>query len=156
MVTQGQASHEVTMEIWVKITGVSGGSSIYGRLVSILQDSSNRNIDMGQHGTMLWGSLLSGSTQIEKGPAPTALAHIVLTRTAADSMLRMYVNGALFSSDTGVADPASFTAYRMFIANSSSGDRGMTAELHLLAFYSGALSLAQIATNFAAGPDPAK
>jgi hypothetical protein len=153
LVTQGQATHEVTIEAWVKITAIAGGSDVYGRLVSIIQDASNRDIDMGLHGTSLWASLESSNTQIEKGSLAVALTHLVLTR-AANQTLSMYVNGALFASASGVGDPASFSAYRLFVANSFNGDRGILGELHLVAFYRQALTPAQIATNFAAGADP--
>jgi hypothetical protein len=151
LVTATQASHGVSVEAWVKLANISGGN--YGRLVSIIQDSTTRDIDMGFQSSDLWASMLSGNTNIQK-TAPTGLLHVVLTCTSSDSTLRMYVNGAPFATASGVNDPAMFVAYQMFLMNSSSHDRGITGDLHLLAFYGRALSAAEVGVNYAAGPDP--
>jgi hypothetical protein len=151
LVTAAKASHGASVEAWVKLASIDGSN--YGRLVSLIQDSSTRDIDMGFVGSNLWASMLSGSTNIDK-TAPTGLLHVVLTSTNADSTLRMYVNGAPFSTSSGANDPATFVGYQMFVMNDSTGDRGIAGDLHLLAFYGRALSAAEVGVNYAAGPDP--
>ncbi|MES2569763.1 MAG: LamG-like jellyroll fold domain-containing protein [Verrucomicrobiota bacterium] len=98
----------------------------------------------------------SSSYQMLNDSKPLATniqAHLVLTREA-DGIAKLYVNGALVATTTGMVDPSTFQQLNMWLGRSNyQQDAFFKGSINEFRIYSEALSGAQIASNRERGPD---
>ncbi|MDB5215906.1 MAG: hypothetical protein JWO86_3833 [Myxococcaceae bacterium] len=146
-------SNEVTVEAWVESTLLN--EDVHTRIATVATDNSNLDFALGANTTDgMWASVKANENLTPTGKLTTGLTHLVMTRTASDSTLRLYVNGAKIDELAGVSSLSAWSDQPLFVGNGSGNDRGWRGALHLLAIYSRALTPAEIATNHGAGADP--
>ena len=149
-------SNAVTVEAWVRYTQVQGDSQTYGRLVTVAAgNDSSRDLALGNlGGSQYWFSMAGGDDALASNANQT-LVHTVLVRPAGGSnTVYGYVNGMQVAQKDNTLEPKSMQAFPLSVGDSPAGNRAVKAEIHLLAFYGRALSEAEIAQNYEAGPDP--
>lgn len=150
-------SNALTVEAWVKPANTRQDGP--ARIVTMSDNTSNRNITLGQDGGKYDARLRSGSTS-ENGIPSTAspnnslstdLTHVVYTRDASGNA-RIYLNGKQSASKKvgGKLDNWN-TRYHLILANELTGDRPWLGEMHLVAIYKKALSPKEVEQNFMAG-----
>ncbi|WP_298869393.1 DUF1592 domain-containing protein [uncultured Gimesia sp.] len=150
-------SGSITVEAWVKPANV--GQKGPARIVSISSNSSQRNVTLGQDGKKYEVRLRTTGTSTNGIPAiispnnaaKTALTHIVYTRDVSGTA-RFFVNGKQQSSKKVTGKLSNWSKdFRLLLANEMTGDRPWLGEYHLVAVYSRALTVKEIAQNFRAG-----
>ena len=159
------AAGAVSFEAW--LTPATTNQSGPARIVSLSADPANRNLTLS-HGQ--WGSLpadvinvrLRTSTQDLNGqpdlvsPAGSLTGgrqHVVYTRDNLGTA-RIYLDGSLAATGTADGDLGNWNpAYPLGLGGEADGTRNWLGDLHLAAVYSRALDPADVAANFAAGPD---
>lgn len=149
-----KASNEVSVEIWVRFTATLLAS--YARLVTFSTNSAAYNIAVTSKQTSFWYYLSTndGPTGSEVLLSPSGIMHLVGTyKNGAKSF---YVNGALIAAVSQTGSLANWLdTYPLSFFNTADKDRPMfPGELHLVAFYSRALSPAEVLQNFNAGANP--
>ena len=155
LLTACASTNEVTVEAWVKYASVEGDSTIYGRLLTVASSSTTRDLALGNVGEKQWWFSMDDSEDALANGASTSLVHTVLVRTDDNNdTLHGFVNGAEVASHHGVRKPDGFSAYPLTVGNSPTGARGVKATIHLIAFYSRALTPVEIGLNYKAGADP--
>ncbi len=160
-----KSSAALSVEVWVKPANVIQDGP--ARIVSISADANNRNITLGQG---LWGSSPSNlfdvrlrtantddngqpSLTTDSGSATTQLQHLVFTYE--NGQRRIYKNGTLIANAALSGNLDNWDAgYPLLLANETTGDRPWLGDLHLVAFYSRALSAGEVVDNFEAGTHP--
>jgi hypothetical protein len=150
-----EATNELTVEAWVEPAASNGDSRT--RIATVAQDNSHLDFALGVDATnAIWGSVESGNDLAPTDMLEPRLSHLVMTRTAADAKLRLYLDGTQVTGElSGTPSPASSWAQApLFVGNSSESNRPWRGTIHLLALYSRALTPAEIATNHGAGADP--
>jgi RHS repeat-associated protein len=162
VISASKASHEVTIEAWVK-----PGDTIQGgpaRIVTLSSDPSNRNFTLGQSANF-YNVRLRTTTTGNNGDTPsvstpagslsTDLTHVVYTRDAA-GQARVYLDKVEVVSATIGGDLSNWDeTYPLALANELTEDRPWLGELHLVAVYSRALDAAEVEQNYDAGANPA-
>lgn len=150
-----KTSNELTVEAWVQYASVSGDSQTYGRLVS--SEGSSRDFALGNKGEQDWWFAMDNGDDVLVNTANKNLVHTVLVRTNdGNNTLYGYLNGAEVGSTQNTHKPNAMQGFPLVFGNTENGDRGVKADIHLIAFYARALTAAEVKTNFMAGPDPAK
>ncbi len=163
-----RASNALSVELWITPSyAVQPLPTGPARIVAISQDTSYGNLvvgqgqDLGLADDIYTLRLRTSSTneqgrpglQSADGAAVPALTHLVYTRDAAGSV-QVYVNGTLATTGTRMGSLSAWnTGYRLALGNESTLNRGWLGTYHLAAFYSRALSAAEVAQNYAAGAD---
>lgn len=151
------ASNAITIEAWVQPSNITQTGP--SRVVTLSQDTSNRNFTMGQVSDAFdqrlrtTGTSLNGLPSITtpSGTATTALTHVVYTRDASGSA-NIYVNGFVQATGTVGGDLSNWNAsYKLGLANEFTLDRTWLGELHRVAIYDLAFSQSQVTQKFAAG-----
>lgn len=158
------ATHEVTIEAWVKPNRADQGNP--ARIVSLSGGANLRNATLQQG---VWNlsqqrnqnqygvRLRTSSTNLDGDPAllvttstPSLdLVHLVYTRTA-NGTAKLYVNGIEQASTTVRGDFSNWDVnYRLLLANEVTGDRPWLGEYNLVALYNRALSATEVQQNFA-------
>jgi hypothetical protein len=149
-----QAGGAVTVETWVtpanttqtlaRIAGVSGGNS-------------QHDIGLDQDGTDYY-ALMNTSTGLAElysstNTVATRRQHVVVTR-APDATRRIFVDGLESGTDNQPDAGASSwnTTFGVTCGNATDFSAPWVGTYHLVAFYDHALTPAEIAQNFAAGP----
>ncbi len=157
------ASGEITVEAWIETNDLEQNGP--ARIVSISGDTQNRNLTLGQGvhgGTGNFMDFRLRTTDTDDNGTPslaspdgvlrTDLTHLVASRSA-DGTTRLYFDGALESTGTAAGDLSNWdSSYRLLLGNEATGDRPWIGTLHLVAVYDHALSDADVAANFSAGP----
>jgi|GEM_PF-426534 len=153
------ASNAITIEAWVKPDNTTQGGP--SRMVSNSSDTGNRNWTLHQSGND-FGARLRTTAVGNNGTADmntpgalvtTTLHHVVYTR-AANGSYAVYVDGVLESSGNRGGNFGNWnTSYQLGLANELTANRPWLGDMHLVAIYSEALTAAEVATNFNAGPD---
>lgn len=159
------ATGEITVEAWVTPANTTQNGP--ARIVTISQDTDQRNVTLGQG---QWGHLPSDlylarlrSTTTSKNGEPhlnappgsltPALTHVVYTRDAAGKA-RLFINGVERASRTVGGDLTNWAAsYRLALANEFTMNRTWLGAYHFVAVYSRALSADTVATRHLAGPE---
>ncbi len=151
------ASNEITLEAWVAPTNTSQNGP--ARVVSISSDTNNRNITLGQ-ASSTWEVPLrttttnsNGIPSTTAGGASTGLQHVVYTRDVAGNTI-IYLNGSPAGSST-IDGTITWNSYSLAIGNELTMDRAWLGDVHLVAFYSCALTQAEVSQNYGVGADPA-
>ena len=158
VISSVQASNEITVEAWVK----AGNDTQTGpaRMVTVSQNSSSRNVTLGQAGDAYDARVRTTTTTNNGTPAlvtasgqgTTSLRHVVFTRDAPGNA-RVYVDGVEVAASVIAGDLSNWDAGFAFgLGNELSQDRPWLGEFHLVAIYSRALTSTEVAQNFADGP----
>ena len=153
-----QTAGAITLEAWVK--PASDSQKGPARLLTLSQDSLQRNLTLGQDGNRFDVRLRTTKTS-ENGlpslntPSSTAgpkLTHVIYTR-AADGRATIYLNGVATSERQVEGTLRNWNlGFRLALGDELSGGRPWLGELHLVAIYSRPLSATEVQQNFAAGP----
>jgi hypothetical protein len=155
VLTACKATNEVTVEAWIESSLTNESARTRIATMAVEGDNGNLNLALGAGtGTSIWASLAAGNDLLPPTNLTTALTHLVMTRTAADSTLRVYVDGVKVDEQTGTPTMSAWTDSALYVGDGSKLDRGWRGSIHLLAVYSKALDLPSIQQNRAAGADP--
>jgi hypothetical protein len=146
----------ISIEIWASplFTTQIGPA----RIVTYSKDTSERNFTVGQQNDQYIlrlrrvGSDLQGWPELKSpiGTLTDKLTHVVFTYS--DGSAKCYIDGAeVASADwTGAFDNWDSSLY-LALGNEMTGDRAWLGALYLVAIYSKALSVNEIAVNYQAG-----
>ena len=150
-------SNAITVEAWLKPAKTSQSGP--ARIVSISQDTSGRNVTLGQDDDVFdvrlrtTGTSTNGipSTGSPKKSLQTRLTHVAYTRDAAGSTT-IYLDGKQVARGKASGNASNWdTNQRLSLANEVTGDRPWLGELHLVAIFDRALSASDVQQNFVAG-----
>ncbi|MES1242957.1 MAG: Ig-like domain-containing protein [Acidobacteriota bacterium] len=149
-----KSSNEVTMEAWVAPdnTTQTGPAAI----ASIAQNTTKRDVTLGQSGTSYNGQLKTSTTgndgtQTSTGAvATTGLTHVVYTRSSTGAV-RIYVNGTQVATATLTGNLSGWSNYSLALGGEPNGARYWVGDMHLVAIYSRALTAAEARQNWLAG-----
>ena len=86
---------------------------------------------------------------------PTSLTQVVVVASAADSKLRLYLDGKKVAEATWSGPLSAINDVNAWLGRSQyAGDPELSGVFHEFRVYGAALSDAEVATSFVAGPDP--
>jgi hypothetical protein len=152
---------ELTVEAWVRPASLTVPDGAPARIVTSSLDITDRNFLLGQDGDRWQARLRTTMTSADGAPylsttdpeVTTSVSHVLFTREA-NGARRLYVDGALASAESVVGGDFSSwdVTLPLILANEGSGTRDFQGELHLIAIYARALTVDEVARNFAAGP----
>lgn len=148
-------SNELTVEVWVKPAPTNGDSRT--RIATMASDNAHLNFALGVDKTnAIWATVEANNDLAPATMLAPQLSHLVMTRTASDATLRLYLDGTQVTGELGStpAPASSWALVPLFVGNSSESNRPWRGTIHLLALYSRALTPAEVATNHGAGADP--
>ena len=146
-------SNEVTVEAWVESALVN--QDVHTRIATMATDNSNLDFAIGTNTTDgIWAAVKANDNLTPSTKITASLTHLVMTRKAIDSTLRLYVNGVKVDEQAEAGALTGWANVPLFVGSGSSNDRGWRGSIHLLAVYSRALTAAEIGVNHAAGADP--
>lgn len=159
VITAVTAANQITVEAWIKPTNTSQSGPAH--IVAITPGSGDRNFLMGQAGNKFEMRLRTSTTDNKgvaltsaKNSVTTALTHMVYTRNSS-GVAKLYLNGVEVVSGTASGTLANWnTTYKLGLANEPGRSRPWLGELHLVAFYSRALTAAEVGQNFSVGANP--
>jgi hypothetical protein len=148
-------TNEVTVEAWVRYVAIDTSGSNYGRLLSLGSGDTTRDLAMGSIDMKQWWFSMANADDAIADGLSSVLAHTVLVRTNdSKNTVHGFVNGVEVASKESTLEPKNMKPYVLTLGNTAFGDRGVKADVHLVAFYSRALTVGEIMQNFQAGPDP--
>lgn len=161
------ALNNATFETWVTWNGGAGnwqrifdfGTSISGEGTAGTGSNYTFLTTRSSEGLNVWGIRSSGmSTDSARasGPAlPTnVLTHVAVTYDFANSVAKLYVNGAFVSQSVATQALSSIQDVNNWLGRSQySGDAFYNGQMHEFRIYDNALSAVQVAANAEAGPD---
>ncbi|MFP4250427.1 MAG: LamG domain-containing protein [Armatimonadota bacterium] len=158
IVNSMQASGQLTVEAWV--TPAADDLTGPARIVTISHDTAQRNITLGQHRDAYALRMRTSATNGQGNPEVhtpegslkvNELQHVVVTFDGQTTVI--YVDGE--SVYEAVDRAGTFEnwddAMHLGIGNEITGDRRWFGSVHLVAFYTYALSPDQVRMNFDAG-----
>lgn len=158
-------SNEITVEAWIKPSNVTQEGP--ARVVSISNDTTNRNFTLGQG---LWGDQPSDvfdfrlrttntdnngapSVTTPAGTATTELQHVVYTRTAQGDV-SVYINGAQVAVARVMGDFSNWnSSYPFLLGDERTDGRPWLGSYYLVAVFSRALNAVEVKQNFDSGFD---
>jgi hypothetical protein len=158
IINGAQATNEISMEAWIRPANLTQAGP--ARIVSISEGTGSRNLTLGQDLSRYEGRVRTTATSengipsvaTEFGEAEATLQHVLYTRDASGNV-RIYLDGELNASGTVTGDFSNWSPTQpLLIGNELSGNRPWFGELHLIALYNRALTPAEVAVNFDAGP----
>lgn len=86
---------------------------------------------------------------------PTSLTHVVVVAAASDSKLRLYLNGKKVGETAWTGPLSAINDVNAWLGRSQyTGDPELSGVFHEFRIYGAALSDAEVASSFVAGPDP--
>jgi len=154
------ANNAISLETWILPSNTTQNGP--ARILSLSENTTNRNFTLGQEGDRYDVRLRTSATNNNGTPSlavpastvKTELSHVVYTRTN-DGNASIYINGIpqVVGTIGGVISNWN-TAYQLLLANEATGDRPWLGEMHLAAVYCDALSSEDVLQNFAAGLPP--
>jgi len=153
-----KSSNEISFEAWLRPANTTQAGP--ARIGTLSAGLNTRNFTFGQVAGVYDTRVRSTVTSSNGVPAvlssdnavKTALQHVVVARSAA-GVLRMYVDGVeVYSVPLGGDFSTWDEGFRLALGNELSQNRAWLGEFHLTAVYDRALSGAEVAQNFAAGP----
>lgn len=148
-------SNEVTVEVWVEPAPSNGNART--RIATMAQDNNNLDFVLGlDTSNSPWAAVQANTDLSPAVNLAPKLDHLVMTRTASDATLRLYLDGTQITGELGsTPNPsAAWMLVPLVVGNSSENNRPWRGTIHLLAIYSRALLPSEIATNHGAGADP--
>lgn len=153
-----KASNQITIEAWIKPANLTQNGPT--RIVSLSQDTLNRNFTLGQEGGEYQVRLRTSATSTNGTPAisttsqavRTEISHVVFTRQASGETA-LYVNGVQQVDARVEGDFSNWdNGYNLSLGNEITSDRPWLGDYYWVAIYNQALGLEEIQTRFAAGP----
>ena len=164
LIDAARTNNAFTMEAWLKTEDLTQNGP--ARIVSISENSSSRNLTLGQGVYNNGGDRIEvrartsdtsnngqPSTATEQGSLTTDLQHVVFTIDD-QGTTTIYIDGVQRASEEIGGDLSNWdTDHVLSLANEASGDRPWLGELHLVAFYDRALPYSEVTQNFAAGAE---
>ena len=157
IIAAGRETNEITVEAWLKPLDVQQAGP--ARIVTLSKDTSQRDMTLGQDKGRFDVRLRTTSTDANGMPSTsgldnsvtTNLTHVVFTRST-DGASQLFMDGKSIATKQVAGDFSNWNdEYRLSIANELTGDRPWLGELALVAVYSRALSVTEVAQNFSAG-----
>ncbi len=159
LMTKMKASHELTIEAWLKRAANVAANQSPANIVTLSLDTSRRNFTLGQTNqnrlhmrVRTTATDNNGSQSAQERSSVADICHVVFTRDQAGKV-NFYLNGADSTNRPLVS--GSFDNWdancRFALANELSGDRPWLGELYLVAIYSRALSKEEVQRNYGAG-----
>jgi hypothetical protein len=150
------ASNALSIEAWYAPADLNqGGPAI---LVTMSDGVSLRNFALAQNGSVWDVRVRMEDTDSNGSPSATAwyssteLTHLTYTLTAGGAAT-IYIDGVANNPVARSGGLQSWDeSYRLALANEMTRNRYWRGEQHLVAIYCVALTAAEVATNFAAGP----
>jgi hypothetical protein len=152
-------SGEITLEAWIKPAHPEQTGP--ARLVTLSQNSSHRNVTLGQDSDKYDVRFRSTKTSTNGIPSlatkdrslsPT-LTHVVYTRERSGKT-RIYLNGKPAAEQDVPGDTSNWdSSYLLVLGNEVEGIRPWKGTFYLVAIYSRHLSHAEVAGNFKAGAE---
>ena len=162
LIEAAKTSDAVTVEAWVTPANVAQYSA---RILTISPNATVRNLTLAQ-GVFNQNDATLASLRIRttatassgqevfspSGSMQPALTHLV--GTIGDGVVRIYVNGTQVAQAkaSGTLDNWN-PSYPLILAGEQPSGRGWRGTYHLVAIYDRALSAAEVAQNYAAGPE---
>lgn len=154
-------SGEVTIEAWVRPLSMDQKGP--ARIVTISKNPTERNATIGQQGDQVEARLRTGESSPNGTPGISSRGkrvysnrkntHVVYTLDR-DGNATIMVDGKVNEEKRGVGVIANWDdSFGLALANEITGDRAWLGEMRLVAIYSRALTVAEVARNFAAGLD---
>ncbi|MEX2672762.1 MAG: LamG-like jellyroll fold domain-containing protein [Phycisphaeraceae bacterium] len=157
--SQGRSgSGAITIEAWVTPANTSQDGP--ARIVTLSNDTSNRNFTLGQDGDRYDARLRTTSTTDNGMPSlntdgdtvRTELTHVVYTRHA-DGGTTFYLDGQEVAGAEVSGDFSNWNeVFRLALAAELSDERYWQGTYHLVAIYDDALSAQDVQQNQTAGP----
>ena len=154
-----QASRSVTLEAWVQAANLTQFGP--ARILTLSQDGypNGGNFMLSQSYAAVDARLRTTATDrygmpglSAAGVLDTELRHLVYTRTDT-GVTTLYVDGAPVASGSTAGTFSNWgTGYTLTLGNEPPGNRTWLGTMYLAAVYSRALDAAEVAQNFAAGP----
>lgn len=155
-----KSSNAISVEAWVKTNSVAQSGP--ARIVSLSDDTLNRNFTLGQENdrydvrlrTTTTNSNGTPSLTVPASTVKTELTHTIYTRDSAGNA-SIYINGVPQVVGTVGGNLSNWNdSYSLILANEFGSDRSWLGELHLVAVYCSGLSSSEVSQNFAAGLPP--
>jgi len=155
-----KSSNEITVEAWIKPANLTQSGP-----ARIVANSGGPTIAQNfMLGAGKWGSqpsdvidarLFGTDVTTPAGSLSTQLTHVVFTRNAAGTF-NIFIDNVVNRTGTLSGDFATSwnDSFPLNFANEPTSDRPWLGELHLVAIYNRALSPAEVAQNYIAGPHP--
>ncbi|HHG85790.1 MAG TPA: PKD domain-containing protein, partial [Bacteroidetes bacterium] len=154
-----QQTNEISVEAWVRPANlVQGGPA---RIVTLSQDSLQRNFTLAQEGNEYRGRLRTTATNANGMPdigsggnaSFSQVQHLVMTRDAAGTY-KMYLDGAIVFAGTRSGNFSNWSnSFGFALANELTMNRTWLGQIYQIAIYDTALSAVWVAHNYAAGPN---
>ncbi|MBC7820213.1 MAG: DUF1553 domain-containing protein, partial [Planctomycetaceae bacterium] len=150
-------SNALSIEVWGKPQDERQAGP--ARIVSLSADPGQRNFTLGQdaghYDVRLRTTTTNGngipSTSSPDGSLKSELTHVVFTRES-EGAARIFVNGKVIVTQPVGGQLNNWSdEFRLSLANELTGDRPWLGELSLAAIYGRALTVEEVARNFAAG-----
>ena len=129
--------------------------------MALSRNGSERNFPLGQEGNRYDVRFRTSKTDGNGNPSlaasgdsvDTTLTHVIYTR-GRGGITRLYLNGRLGAQSKVEGTTGNWQeSFRIALANEFSADRQWLGTYHLVAVYSRALTPAEVAQNYQAGPE---
>jgi hypothetical protein len=155
-----KSTNELTVEAWV--TPENTSQSGPARIVTISNDTSRRNVTLGQRISAYEGRTRTTTTDSngllgvvsDYGHVNLNKEHVVYTRDSSGHSA-IFLNGELIAESTGNGDFSNWDdTYRLAIGNELTKNRPWLGEFHMVAIYNRALNLGEVTQNHEATSEP--
>ncbi len=152
-------SGQLTLEVWIQPANTKQNGP--ARIVTLSQNSNERNFTIGQEGDKLDVRLRTTKTSTNGMPSlssdpktlGTKLIHVVYTRDRSGNA-KLYLDGKLREQKPLAGNMANWNSgFRLALANELSNDRPWLGTYHLAAIYNRDLSPREVLQNYQAGPN---
>lgn len=162
IVSACRKSNALSVEVWLKPANTKQKGP--ARIITLSGDTSRRNFTLGQDGDRFDVRLRTTktstnglpSTATKKNSVDMRLTHVVFTR-AKNGSTTLYVDGNVAGSGQAKGDFSNWDdGFALVVGDEASGGRPWLGDLSLVAVYSKALSAAEVAVHFEAGPTGAR
>ena len=151
-------SGAVSIEAWIRPSNTTLDGP--ARIITLSENSSNRNFTLGQERDRYVLRLRTTKTSANGQPSldsgnrtlSPVLTHVIYTR-ARGGLARIYINGKKNVEKNIGGNPSNWNgAYRLALGDELSGGRPWLGTYYLVAIYNRDLSATEVERNFRAGP----
>ena len=156
----------VTLEAWVTWHGgaawqrvfdfgnTDGGATAYGKTYLFLTPQSSNSVATAGYSTTGSGGQLDAKATA--GLVVNQTSHVAMVADDTGNQLILYVNGAAAGTATWTGSLSAITYVNCWLGRSQFDvNERLSGDIDEFRVYSAALSAAELATSFKAGPDPA-
>ena len=165
LISNLKSADEITIEAWVRPANTSQGGP--ARIVSLSQNSSNRNFSLMQDGNRYEARLrtsnnnnngTSPNVRTGRNDASATLQHVVFIINQSNGRGRIYVNGTRQANTRNAGGNFNNwdSGYKLIVGNEFGGnlnDRDWRGTIYTIAIYNRSLSEAEITQNYNAGEE---